>query len=172
MMDVLPTLAALGGAALPEDRKLDGIDVSGVLLGDPAAHGHAEFCYFRGLTLEAVRQGPWKLHFGVEAAADAGQKQAGQKNAKQKQNAPGARPVGLQLFNLETDPGESRDISAANPEVVRKLQALLPGIEADLGTSGAGPGVRTPGKVDNPLPLIDADGRVRADAAGTVSQFP
>jgi arylsulfatase A len=38
----------------------------------------------------------------------------------------GREPVPqFQLFDLETDPGETRDVSAAHPEVAARLQARL-----------------------------------------------
>lgn len=60
MLDVLPTLAARAGAALPQDRTLDGVDLWPALTG--GAQPREVFHYFKGAVLEAVRKGPWKLH--------------------------------------------------------------------------------------------------------------
>jgi arylsulfatase A len=59
-MDVLPTFARLGGGTTPDDRTIDGVDISGVLTED--ASPRDAFLFFRGAALEAVRKGPWKLH--------------------------------------------------------------------------------------------------------------
>ncbi|HPA21064.1 MAG TPA: hypothetical protein PLU30_25175 [Verrucomicrobiae bacterium] len=62
MFDVLPTFAALAGAASPADRKLDGVNIWPLLAGAPDAKpAHETFYYYRGFRLEAVRHGHWKL---------------------------------------------------------------------------------------------------------------
>lgn len=156
MMDVLPTVAKLAGAELPKDRKLDGVDIWPVVTGDPAEPPRDHFFYFRGLKLEAVRLGPWKLHL---ALAD---------------NAPGkakTQPI-PQLFNLSEDIGESKNLADAHPEIVAKLQTLALSMQDDLGLDGKGPGVRPLGRVADPQPLIAQDGAVREDAVGASKSFP
>jgi len=151
MMDMLPTFAKLSGAALPTDRKLDGVDIWPVLAGDPQVQPRETFFYFRGLNLDAVRWGPWKLHLAL----------ADNRNAT-------PRP---QLFHLVNDLGEKNDVASEQPAVVAKLQLLSQTMEKDLGTEGIGPGCRPLGRVPNPLPLIDVDGTVRSDAIATMKQF-
>lgn len=155
MMDMLPTFAKLGGAQLPTDRKLDGVDIGSVLMGDPQVRPRDTFFYFRGLTLEAVRSGPWKLHL---ALAD---------NSGDKKGMP--RP---QLFHVDNDIGEKKDVSAEQPEVVARLQLLVQSMKDDLALEGVGPGCRPLGRFSNPEPLIDTDGIVRADAIANTKQFP
>ena len=155
MMDMLPTFAKLGGASLPTDRKIDGVDIWPVLAGDPQVQPRDTFYYFRGLSLEAVRSGPWKLHL---ALAD---------NTGNKKETP--RP---QLFHLGKDLGEKSDVAEEQPEVVARLQALVQSMSSDLGTEGIGPGCRPLGRVKNPQPLMDTDGTVRADAVAATRQFP
>ena len=133
MMDMLPTFAKLGGAALPVDRKLDGVDIWPVLAGDSTVQPRDTFYYFRGLNLEAVRSGPWKLHL---ALAD---------NAGAQKGTP--RP---QLFHLGDDIGEKKDLSEDQPEVVARLQALAQSMKGDLDLEGIGPGCRKLGRVTNP----------------------
>jgi arylsulfatase A-like enzyme len=66
-MDVLPTLAALGGAELPGDRVIDGHDIRPLLFGEKGARSPYErFFYFAGaapprVRLRGVRDGRWKL---------------------------------------------------------------------------------------------------------------
>lgn len=141
MFDVLPTFAALAGARLPADRRLDGVDLWPHLAGDPAAKpAHETFYYFRGLRLEAVRHGDWKL---IVAAPDP---------------VPGAKkqppPFQRQLYHLREDIGESRNVIAAHPDVERKLQALVDAMKDDLGLDGIGPGCRELGRVENAKPLL------------------
>jgi len=147
MIDILPTLAALAGAKLP-NSKIDGVNIwpllSGVAGTKPA---HETFYYYRGFHLEAVRHGQWKLRF---ASAEPAAKGGGKKRPK-------AQPNSDQLYNLATDIGETTDVAAANPEIVKKLQAIAAAMENDLGTKDLGPGCRELGRVTNPQPLIPHD---------------
>jgi arylsulfatase A len=153
MFDVLPTFAALAGASVPGDRKLDGADIRPVLTGDPATPGpHQVFYYYRGLELEAVREGDWKLMLPTAAALS-----AGKAKAKGREKADST----ARLFNLKTDIGESTDVAAQHPDVVARLERLVARMKDDLGTSGLGPGCRPLGKVANAQPLIGHDGKVR-----------
>ena len=138
------------------------------MFGEPGAKGHADFHFFRGFNLEAVRSGPWKLHFGTPAAGAAGKAKT-KAAAKAK---PNAQPAGLQLFNLDSDIGESKNVAEAHPDVVQRLQALADAMHADLGTREVGPGVRPLGRVQDPQPFLDRDGNVRASAVGSRKNFP
>lgn len=133
MLDVLPTLVKLGGGTVPADRKIDGGDIWPLLAGTPDARSpHEVFHYYRGFNLEAVRSGPWKLHLAK-----------------------------TELYNLDTDIGETKNVAAENPGVVRDLTAITKQVAADLGLKGAGPGCRALGRADKPAPLIAPDGKVR-----------
>ena len=96
MMDILPTFVKLAGGSLPADRKLDGGDIWPILAGEPGAKSpHDVFYYYRGLNLQAVRSGPWKLHLAK-----------------------------TELYNLETDIGETTNVAAANPDEVAAAAGL------------------------------------------------
>jgi arylsulfatase A len=159
MMDVLPTFARLAGAKLPADRKLDGVDLWPVMSGAAGAPPRDQFYYFRGLALEAVRSGPWKLYLALADGPP----------AKGKKKLGPARP---QLFNLAEDIGESRDVAAEHPEIVARLEALADAIDRDLGRTGIGPGCRPLGRVADPQPLIGHDGTVRAGFARDSARLP
>lgn len=128
MMDLLPTFAAAAGAKLDPERKIDGVNLLGLLKGATSMLPRQDFLYFTGGNLQAVRSGPWKLHL-----------------AKQ------------ELYNLQEDVGESRNVAVEQPEQVKRLQALAESMGGDLGTEGFGPGCRAMGRVENPRPLIAAD---------------
>ena len=90
-LDILPTAAAAGGAPLPGDRTLDGVNLLPYLRGEVQSPPH-EFLFWRAGSGQAyaVRHGRYKLvKTGKEPA---------------------------QLFDLETDIGESKDLAAAEPE--------------------------------------------------------
>jgi arylsulfatase A len=155
MFDILPTFVKLAGGQLPADpdsgfgagRKLDGADITALLTGGSDTKSpHDTFYYYRGLRLEAVRHGDWKLRL---AGTPAGRG----KKAK--------TPDEPQLFNLAKDLGENTDVAAAHPDVVKRLQAVADRMKDDLGLDGIGPGCRALGKVANAEPLIGHDGKVR-----------
>jgi arylsulfatase A len=146
MFDVLPTLVKLAGGQPPTGRKLDGGDLWPVLAGEAGAKSpHEVFYYYNGLKLEGVRSGPWKLRFAPVP-----------KNAK-----PPDAAHREQLYNLDSDIGESTDVAEANPGEVARLRALADAMKNDLGLDGIGPGVRPLGRVTNPQPLIGKDGKIR-----------
>ena len=92
---------------LPADRTIDGGDIWPHLAGaKDAKPAHETFYYYRGLRLEAVRHGDWKLHV-VNPAAKADAKD------------PAFTP---RLYNLKTDIGEATDVAAAHPDVVRQIE--------------------------------------------------
>lgn len=133
MMDILPTFVQLAGGEVPQDRKIDGGNIWPILKGQENAQTPYEaFFYYRGLELRAVRSGPWKYHLD--------------KN---------------ELYNLEKDISESQNVLEQNPEVVAKLKNLAEATKDDLGLEGKGPGCRPLGKVPNPQPLINHDGKTR-----------
>ncbi|WP_152052086.1 sulfatase family protein [Tautonia marina] len=144
-IDLLPTIAAQTGASLP-DHPIDGLDISPLLLGEPDAQSPHDALYFYwGRELQAVRSGPWKLHLPHEFRSLEGQ------GGSHGQPAPYImRSIGLALFNLDDDLGESTDVKADHPEVVERLQALVDRARADLGDSSTqqqGSGVRPPGRL-------------------------
>jgi arylsulfatase A-like enzyme len=146
MFDVLPTFAALAGGKLPTGRKIDGANIWPHLAGAAGAPpAHETFYYYRGLKLEAVRHGDWKLQLADPA-----------KKADAK-----ADPFTPKLYNLKADVGEAKDVAAANPEVVKELEAIAAAMKDDLGLDGIGPGCRPLGRVTDPKPLIGLDGTVR-----------
>jgi arylsulfatase A-like enzyme len=109
MLDLFPTALKLAGATPPQDRVIDGLDMSGMLLrGDPSPR-QALF-YYRGTRLFAARHDHWKLHLST-------QKGYGQPK-------PDAHEPPL-LFNLSQDPGESFNVAADDPGTVATiLQAI------------------------------------------------
>jgi arylsulfatase A len=127
-IDMLPTIAKLTGGELPP-HKIDGKDISPLLLGQPNAKSPHEALYFYwGKHLQAVRSGQWKLYFPrsyISIAAEPG-----------KDGKPGVMKsvqAGLELFDLRKDESETTNVAEQNPEVVRRLQALAEVMRKDIG---------------------------------------
>ena len=141
-IDVLPTLDGLAGGTLPTDHQLDGRDMWPVLSGQSQVSPHEALFYFNGNRLEAVRSGSWKLAIAPQALH------------KSDVNDEVVPHHGPRLYNLDTDIGEMTDVAAQHPDVVARLQTFVREMNADLGAKGTGPGVRPPGRVANPQPLL------------------
>lgn len=144
-MDLLPTIASLAGAKLPE-AKVDGHDIRPLIFAEPGAKTPWKwFYYYWPDQLQAVRSGDWKLHVPhkhrhqTEPAGRNG-KPAGEVTAE----------IGLALFDLSKDPAESTNVADQHPDVVRRLMRLIEIGRRELGdtiTKAKGTDVRPPGKV-------------------------
>lgn len=128
-LDLLPTLAKLTGSTLPSNR-IDGVDISALLMKQPDANPRDELAYYYGVNnLEAVRKDRWKLvlpHVG----------QTYKKVPPGKDGFPSEykdEKVELALYDLSVDPGETMDVKEGNPTVVAMLQAVAEKYRKDLG---------------------------------------
>lgn len=148
-IDLLPTLAGLIGAELPE-RKIDGLDILPLLTGEAGAKSPHEsyWFYYKQNELQAVSSGPWKLVFPHSyrsldgARGGEGGIPAGYKNLE----------TGLALFDLARDPGETTNLAASNPERVAELTRHAEAARAELGdalTKQKGSGNREPGRLSD-----------------------
>jgi arylsulfatase I/J len=99
VVDMLPTLAKLAGADLSAAKALDGQDVWPMLAS--GGSGRTELVYNIEPTQGAVRHGKWKLVWHA------------------------VLPPRIELFDLDADPGETRDVAADHPEQVAELQARV-----------------------------------------------
>ena len=104
--DLYPTLLRAAGLSDQAQAGIDGVDFT-PLLQNPDATLKREALYFHyphyyqtTTPVSALRKGDWKL---LEYYED----------------------NRLELFNLKQDPGETQDISTANPDLVRRLRMEL-----------------------------------------------
>jgi arylsulfatase A-like enzyme len=104
-LDLLPTFVTLAGAWPAKDLLLDGDDISQMLLEDKPLP-HRAFFYYAGTRLNAVRKGPWKIHFTTGSPLE--------KKPAQTHRTP-------LLFHLKRDPSERWDVAKDNPAVVADL---------------------------------------------------
>jgi arylsulfatase A-like enzyme len=67
-MDLFPTLAAMTGGSVPDDRIIDGIDMSGFMLGETEKSGRDGFVVYMGNDVFGVKWKDWKIHFKEQDA--------------------------------------------------------------------------------------------------------
>jgi arylsulfatase A-like enzyme len=142
-LDLLPTLAALAGATLPE-REIDGHDIRPILRGETADRSPWDekgFCFYRMGQMQAVRAGDWKLYLPLTHALQDLRGRSG--------------PVPLALYDVRHDPGEQHEVSAQHPAIVERLTRLAQQTAERIGNEDhPGPGQRPAGHVENPAPLL------------------
>ncbi|MFN7733919.1 MAG: sulfatase-like hydrolase/transferase [Pirellula sp.] len=126
-LDLVPTIATIAGVKrAPDAKPLDGVDLLPFLEGARTDSPHAQL-FWRAAANYAVRDGQWKLivinrapveqFLQVDRGDGAGLLRGGPYQ--------GISPLGQHtlLFDLDSDPGESKNLAAEHPEKVKQLQA-------------------------------------------------
>ena len=105
--DLLPTMAGLAEAPLPDDRILDGVDFASLFGGDGLTREKPLFWAFQTRKFDdpvgyhyAARDGDWKLILDQQLKS----------------------PL---LYNLKQDGYEVREVSEKHPEIVNELRAFI-----------------------------------------------
>ncbi len=123
-MDFLPTFAKLARAKLPDDRIFDGKDIWPLITEQKVAKSpHQAFYYYAYTHLQAVRSGNWKLVLPRPASPP----WTGWSGRMIDQI------LAPQLFDLESDIAEYRNIADQYPEVVARLMTYIDQAREDLG---------------------------------------
>jgi arylsulfatase A-like enzyme len=99
--DFLPTFAELAGVARPD--QVDGISLVPTMLGHPDQQSPREYLYweYHQGKQQAVRLGHWK---GVRI---------------------GGTRESIELYDLDADFGETRNVAASHPDVVARINAIM-----------------------------------------------
>ena len=106
-LDFMPTFASLAGFKAPGDRVIDGVDQTQLLLGKSAKGARQTFLYRDN----GIRRGKWKY-------------------LKAKHNVYGyardrKRKELEELYNLDADIGETKNLAAENPELIAELKRQM-----------------------------------------------
>ena len=97
-IDLLPTIAGLSGAELPNDRAIDGKDIWPLIAGKKGAQTpHEIYFFYKGNKLESARQGKWKLR----------------RSGKKSQS--------VELYDLASDISESKNLAKENEILVNEM---------------------------------------------------
>ena len=129
-IDILPTIVAATGAALPK-KKIDGVSLLANLKGDLSVKPRDTFLfYYRRNNLEAVRHGDWKLVFAHPGRTNEGFKPG-------KDGLPGGGNENFNhqggLYDLRRDPGERYNVMFDFPEITAQLMKIADEAREDLG---------------------------------------
>lgn len=149
-MDLFATVLHVTGVAMPDDRVLDGRNILPMLTGG-AASPHEYLFGHQGPRLTSIRDARWKLHVleprdlrlktesdgrWIDPRAPDGVTILAPYEQYNVDASPGLTtgdvPAKLQLFDLQDDPGEQRDVAAIHPEVVKRLQAAYDAFNRDV----------------------------------------
>lgn len=112
--DLYTTLAGVAGAALPQDRPIDGVDQLPFFRGEQEKSAREGFPFYIKNELRAVKWRDWKLHFYWEPAVNEG---------KGKLESP-------YLFNITRDPKEETDVLVFNTWVMGPILKMVQAFNA------------------------------------------
>jgi arylsulfatase A-like enzyme len=146
-MDLLPTFAQLADAPPPQTR-IDGRDITPLLLGHPDARSpHEALWFYFDNRLLAVRSGHWKLILPHTYRTLENQTPPSGGTPVQYRQA----AAKLELYDLQKDPGEQNNLAQQEPDIVARLQHHVETARADLGdalTQRPSTGNRPPGRME------------------------
>lgn len=115
LTDWMATAANISGFKLPNNAGEDSYDLLPALLGSARSPIREAIVHHSNLGMFSIRQHNWKLELGLGSG--------GFSDPSRLDPAPGDPPG--QLYDLATDPAESRNLYQQHPDVVARLTALL-----------------------------------------------
>ena len=127
-MDLFPTLAGITQGEVPDDRPIDGIDMSDFFLGKTTKSGRDGFVVYMGNEVFGVKWKDWKIHLKEQEAWN---------SALRTYTMP-------RIFNLINDPQERDSVLFPHTWV---LKAGLPQLEEHQASLQEHPPIR-PGTPD------------------------
>jgi len=146
-IDILPTLASLTGASLPVN-KIDGENIWDIWTGAATKSPHkAYYFYYHVNELHGIRYGNWKLYYPHKYRTLNG-REGGKDGFPVKYDYHTIETI--ELYNLKYDISETKNVAAANPELIDTIKMLGDSIRIELGDTlrnQSGIGNRQIGKV-------------------------
>jgi arylsulfatase A-like enzyme len=134
-VDWFPTLVKLAGGKLEQKLPLDGLDIWPVLTqGAKSPHDALLLCGSRP-GQAAIRAGDWKLL--VNASEVDAEESAGKSAGKKARGKGGRVTHGTELYNLDDDISERKNLADAQPEKAKELRARLDELLKNAAPSGA-----------------------------------
>ncbi|UCF15170.1 MAG: sulfatase-like hydrolase/transferase [Phycisphaerales bacterium] len=123
LTDVMATCGAVVGATLPNDAAEDSFDILPVLLGRQPEKPVRRYTLHQTIRLAlAIRRGKWKY---LDHKGSGGNRYKGNRQLEKYIIEDTAPDAPGQLYNLETDPGETKNLYFKHPEIVKELKSKL-----------------------------------------------
>ena len=142
-IDLAASMAALTQQSLPADACVDSLNVLDSMVGKAGATGRDHLVQQdngNNGTL-ALRMGDWKLHRYPKKKA---------RNVVVEQKLANTKVDEFQLFNIRTDPAETNNVLAKNPDVAKRMKAKLNDI-IESGRTRSAKADRKAASVTNPV---------------------
>ena len=151
MMDLFATALKVAGIAAPKDRVIDGRDILPLFISDVESPHEVIFGHKQS-KLATIRDSRWKLHvlspgIGLASIFKPGEKYIDPRGpdgvtilAPYEQAQPsdhpglqtGDAPKVMQLFDLQSDPGEQHNVADAHPDEIKRLKAAFDAMNKDV----------------------------------------
>jgi arylsulfatase A-like enzyme len=124
LTDVMATVAAIIGAKLPDNSAEDSFNMLPALLGEARAPIRPYLLQqaFGGARTLSIRRGPWKY---LDHTGSGGNRYENNRELQPFILPDTAPSAPGQLYNLDSDPGETKNLYFEQPQVVKELKALL-----------------------------------------------
>lgn len=135
LVDVLPTVCGLLDIEKPDSVHLDGSDLTSILTGNPDAFVRHQPLFWhlqKSRPIVAMRDGRYSLVAEPDYELSTS-------NMFQEAWIPAiknGRYRNFQLFDLHTDPGQTRNIAAQHPEILAKMKSRMLSINASVMADG------------------------------------
>jgi arylsulfatase A-like enzyme len=131
-VDIFATAAGAAGAPLPGDRTVDGVDIVKLARGEGQGRAHGAV-FWRSGHYRTILADDWKLQVSE-------------------------RPKKTWLFDMNADPTEQSDLSAARPDKVAELSAVLAEHEEQMSLPIWPALIEGPIAIDHALNVAPKDG--------------
>ena len=131
-VDIFATAAGAAGAPLPGDRTVDGVDIVKLARGEGQGRAHGAV-FWRSGHYRTILANDWKLQVSE-------------------------RPKKTWLFDMNADPTEQNDLSAARPDKVAELSAVLAEHEEQMSLPIWPALIEGPIAIDHALNVAPKDG--------------
>ena len=125
LTDLMATCAAITGAEIPENAGEDSVNMLPALLSEDQGKPIRKYTLHQTISLAlAIRRGPWK-YLDHKGSGGNNYTRAGRWGMKQYIVPEKAPQAPGQLYNLNSDPGETENMYYKNPEIVKELKEKL-----------------------------------------------
>jgi arylsulfatase A len=129
VVDLLPTVCAAAGVTVPQDRTIDGADLTPLFNGGSLERQTPLYWFYHpSRPVCVIRQGDWSLAADPKLDLPRG-------NMFKEESIGDIKKTGLEnfrLYNLRQDPGQKTDLGGREPERLRRMKRMMTELHADV----------------------------------------